>query len=575
MTYRFADLRLNADGTLLRGETVLQLPAPELALLRSLVTRQGKVAATSALNRALWGEAHPAGNPLAACVASLKKLLLPTDCIESVYRRGYRIQATVEPDEPPHEKSLPLLAVLPFSTGYDVPEYIGLALTEQTMDRLRSAHPVVAAIAARDSVRALVRRGLDRQAIGKMLNAEFLLTGQLLATLGRHRLRVEMIRVEDGAPLWMEDLIAARDRIEELSGELVNRIRKRLHGEGIQIAATADPAPASEFSEAGSGARELYLRAHYEWQSMERHRMQDAMGWLLRAVELDEALLAARVDLAQLAVFQSIYGYLSPRIAAATVRRAAEGITDLNEDAVALLPALGWIEFHFDRNARSALQMMARSELLPYDALNTRIRSWLSLSRHRPGESVELLRAALGTDPWSPWLHATLAWALHMAGECEASVTSICKAIDLFSDFDISLFYGAMILGYNGEYARAIDAAAMLAGRSSHYDLATAVRAYALACAGSKNEARQLVQQLEWLGRERYVLNTLNAATFVALGEPDAAIKELRDADRTRCPWFFQMLGDPRLTPLDGHPEFAELKASHAAMEAGAADSTE
>ena len=47
VTYRFRDLRLKADGTLLRGETVLKLPAQELALLRALLSRSGEVVSAS------------------------------------------------------------------------------------------------------------------------------------------------------------------------------------------------------------------------------------------------------------------------------------------------------------------------------------------------------------------------------------------------------------------------------------------------------------------------------------------------------------------------------------------------
>ncbi len=570
VTYRFADLRLKADGTLVRGETVLKLPALELALLRALLVRQGKVVGASELNRVLWGEAHPASHLLAESLASLKKLLSPTDCIESVYRRGFRILATAEPDAPAPAKTLPMVAVLPFSTGYDVPEYIGLALTEQTMEHLRNARPAIAAIAARDSVQALTRRGVPRQEIGKMLDAELLLVGQLTATAGRHRLRVEMVSVEDDAPLWMEDLIAERDGIEELAAELAGRVRRRLHGGGTSIQAQAALAAGSEVPEAARDARDLYLRAHHEWQSMERHRMQDAMRGLLRAVELDATFMAARVDLAQLAVIECIYGYLSPRIAAATVRRATAGIPDLNEQAVALLPAVAWIEFHFDRDARSALRMIERSEGLPYDPSNTRARSWILHSQRRSDEAVELLRAAIQTDPWSPWLQAALAWSLHLAGERDASVAQTRKIAEYFSDYDNTLLYAAMILAYNGETEPALELANALTARAPHYDLATSAHAYALACAGHTDQSHELIEQLEWLGRERYVLNTLNAVTHIVLGEPDAALAVLHAANEARCPWFLQMLGDPRLEPLHGHPGFAELKAVQAAMETDA-----
>ena len=571
--YRFAEFRLDVDGKLQRGETALELPPQELALLRALLARSGEVVSGAELTRAVWGEARPSSHRLTACLKSLKERLQPVDCIESVYRRGYRISAIAEADGNLQTSALPLLAILPFSTGYDVPEYLGLAIAEQTMEQLSRARPVVASIAARDSACALARRGLAAQEIGKMLHAELVLTGQVLATPGRHRLRVETIRVEDGAPLWAEDVIAEREQIVELAGELVSRVTSRLRAGGIGVEAGAEPAPAVKraTSKAQREAHELYLRAHYEWQNMERHRMQDALGRLLRAVELDPALMAARVELAQLAILQCIYGYLSPRIAAAAVRRAADGIPELNEQAEALLPALGWVEFHFDRDARSALLLMARSVRLPYDATNTRARSWLLLSRHRFGEAIELLRAAIQLDPYAPWLQAALAWALHLAGERDASLAQIRKAIDFSSEYDNSLFFGAMILGYNGEAERAIQLAESLAARSSHYDLAISAHAYALACAGRAEESRSQLERLQWLSRERFVLNTLNAATHVALGEADAALEELRNANENRCPWFFHMLADPRLKPLKGRSEFAALESLLAAMEAGAA----
>jgi transcriptional regulator HilA, main transcriptional regulator of SPI1 len=573
--YRFGEFRLDADGKLLRGETALELPAEELALLRALLARAGEVVSASELSYAVWGEAHVSSHRLTACLASLKERLQPADCIESVYRRGYRISASAERGGHLRSSALPLLAILPFSTGYDVPEYFGLAIAEQTMKQLSRVRPAVATIAARDSACTLARRGLAAQEIGKMLHAELILTGRILATPGRHRLRVETIRVEDGASLWVEDVIAEREQVAELADELVNSVTSRLRAGEISIAiearAEAVPVVKRAASQAQREAHDLYLRAHYEGRNMERHRMQDAMGRLLRAIELDPALMAARVELAQLAVLQCLYGYLSPRIAAATVRRTADGIPELNAQAEALLPALGWMEFHFDRDARSALRMMARSTGLPYDATNTRARGWLLLSRHRFGEAIELLRVAIQLDPYSPWMQAGLAWALHLAGERDASVAQILNAIDVSSEFDNSLFFAAMILGYNGEAARAVELAETLVSRSSHHDLAVSAHAYALACAGRAEESHSQLERLQWLSRERFVLTTLNAATHVVLGEADAALEELRTANETRCPWFFQMLADPRLEPLKGRPEFAMLEASLTAMEAGAA----
>ena len=103
-----------------------------------------------------------------------------------------------------------------------------------------------------------------------------------------------------------------------------------------------------------------------------------------------------------------------------------------------------------------------------------------------------------------------------------------------------------------------------------HFDLATAVHAYALACAGHGDEAGALLERLQWLSRERFVPNGFNAAVYVALGEPEAALEELRIAEENRCPWFFQMLADPRLKLLKGRPEFEKMQSALTAMEADA-----
>ena len=68
------------------------------------------------------------------------------------------------------------------------------------------------------------------------------------------------------------------------------------------------------------------------------------------------------------------------------------------------------------------------------------------------------------------------------------------------------------------------------------------------------------------------MLNTLDAATHVVLGEYGAAIEELRNANEPQCPRLFQILADPRLKPLDNLPEFVALKSAWAAMEAEARD---
>ncbi|MGA7339373.1 MAG: winged helix-turn-helix domain-containing protein [Terracidiphilus sp.] len=567
---RFGGLRLEADGTLLRGTAPVALPPRELAALRLLLAHCGQVVTPLEFKEALWGDAHVSDDSLARCLASLRNRLEPEDCIQAVPKRGYRFSAQVHPLGGEPEAQLPRLAILPFATEFGVPEYLGSAVAEEAGVRLGAVRPAFVSILARDSVAALASRGLAPHGIGEMLKADYVLAGALSAQPLQYRLRAEMIRVEDGLQIWSEDRLVNRDRIAALESELAHLLAFRLQGPGLTISAAAEPDDDLEQLAQRREAYQFYQHARFEWQSLERNRMQDGLQHLLRAAELDPTLIAARVELAYLCVNQSNFGFMPPAVAAGHVRRAVDSIPDAPFRAEAILPALGWIDFHVHRNLPAALWSFARSAHLPHDPWITRVRTSFALSRRRFGEAIGLLRDAIHVDPWAAWPHARLAWAHHLAGDAAESLSLIRAALNRFPHDETVRLYGAIVLAFNGEAAQAVRIAQELVQRMPYFDLASSVHAYALAMAGRRAEARAILERLHWLGRERYVLNTFSAAAYVALDEPALATAELQAAGDMGCPWFFQMLADPRLKPLRGLPEFESMLGILAGMEAEA-----
>jgi hypothetical protein len=357
-----------------------------------------------------------------------------------------------------------------------------------------------------------------------------------------------------------------RVHVTGLERELARLVALRLEGGAVAISASTEPDDGEENGPRNREAYELYQRARFEWQSLERHRMQDAVQHLGRASELDPSLTAARIDLAHLAITEAFHGYLSPAVAIDMVRRAAKpGFNDGAGEAI--LPAVGWVSFHYDRDLRAALDAFERSKHLPHDPWVSRARVMLALSRRRFDEAARLIHDALSTDPFSAWLHARLAWTHHLAGDAAASVRQVNAALQQFPSQEGVEFYAGIILAFNGEAERAVEVAEALAYRRPYFDLATAVHAYTLAVAGRSDEARSILERLEWMGRERYVTNSLSAAVYVTLGEPGLALVELEAANQARCPWFFQALADPRLAPLHKLPKFRKLEQIAANME--------
>jgi len=569
--YSFGSFRLEPDGTLLRGKAVVHLPPRELEALRLLLAHAGKVVTPLQLKQQLWGDVHVTVDSIPKCLSSLRARLEPDQCIQTVYKRGYRFSADVLRQGAEPIEMLARLAVLPFQTGYNVPDHLGATIAEETIARITSLEDPPVAVLARDSVFTLARKGLTAQKIGDQLNADLVLTGTLRALPGYFRLRAEMIRVADGTQIWVEDLLVDQSRIAGLESELIRLLTHRLSSGKLSVPAAAPLFVERRKRPERKQAYEIFQQARSEWQSLTRHRMQEGLQRLTKATELDPMLIPAQVDFIHACVTQTFYGFMPPAVAAEHVHRIIKAIPDLPERAESIIPALGWINFHADYNLPAAIEAFSLSAHLPHDPWTTRARAFFALSRHRFEEALTVLRAAMHEDPFAPWLHGRLAWTLHLAGQAEESVEQIHKAIALFPDHDGIQIYGGMILPFYGEHTIGLEMARSLAQQRPYLDLATGIHAYALAAAGRIEEAHSLLERLQWMTRERYVLRSFTPAAMIAVGDLDGAMSELVAAADQRCPWFFQMLADPRLQPLHSRPEFAQLQSILANMEASIA----
>jgi len=572
--FLFGKLRLDAQGVLTRADEVIHLPPKELAALRLLLVHAGQIVTVQQLKQALWGEVHVTDDSVPKCVSSLRELLSPDDCIQTVYKRGYRLSVEVQKPMQEALEAPPRLVIMPFAVDANVPVYLGPAIAEETISLLTADRFAPAHVLARDSAFSLSARGLTAHQVGEALQADLVLTGTLRMLPAHFRLRAEMIRVSDGTQIWVEDMLVPQARSAELESELANRLFIRLSSAEWFFSREALAGNPLTDSPARREAWELFLRGHHEWQNVQRYRMQEGIQHLTRAVELDPSLYAAHIDLANASVSQGFAGFASPMQVAKQVRNAADAVPSSFEGAEALLPALGWIRFQVDHDLQGALRAFSTSAHLRHETSVTRIRSMFALSRHQFLEAIELITEALRIDPYSPWLNGRLAWAYHLSGEREKSLAQAEHALELFPDHESSNVYGSMILAFNGKAERAVEVAENLIRKSPYLDIGSSMCAYALARAGREQEARSMLERLQWLSRERFVLTSFTAAVCVALGDLDDAVAELQAAAEARCPWLFQILADPRIESVRQRPEVVRIENVLERMEAAAEKKT-
>ena len=507
-TFAFGTLHLEADGTLTRGDEVIHLPPKELAALILLLTHASQIVTHQQLKKALWGDVHVTDDSVPKCVSSLRELLAPDDYIQTVYKRGYRLSVEVHRGSSEMFEGRPRLVIMPFSSEMNVPVYLGSSIAEETIALLTADQLCPVHVLARDSAFSLAARGMTAHQVGEALQADLVLTGTLRSLPSYFRLRAEMIRVNDGTQIWVEDMLVSQARVAGLESELANRLFVRLSTYDSFLSSRHSLAATKTEDPGRREAYELFLRGHHEWQTLQRHRMQDGIQHLLRAIELDPSLYAAHIDLANACVIQAYSGFISLTQAAEQVRRAAQPVPPSVEGGEAILPALGWIHFHADHDLPAALRAFATSAHLPHETSVTRLRSMFALSRHRFLEAIEILNEALHADPYSPWLNARLAWAYHLSGEAAESVAQAEHGLDIFPDHESTNIYGAIILAFNGNTNRALAVSENLVRRSPYLDPAMAVHGYALAQSGRTDEARSILERLQWLSRERFVLSS-------------------------------------------------------------------
>ncbi len=562
--FTFGNLRLEPDGTLINSDEAIHLTPKELAALRILLANPNRIVTAAQLKEMLWPDVYVTADSVPRCISSLRSRLGADVNIRTIYKRGYRLESPVHRYSSSQPDNLPRLAIVPFEVAMFVPEHLGVAFAEEAAAHLASVQPPTVRLLAHESVLTLAGTGLSALEIGKKVGADLVLSGTLQASALFLRLRAEMIRVEDGAAIWVEDFVASREHPAILQQRLSDRLCYRL---GRHLPVSLAPFVSAAESTEPDPAYDAFLEARFESHIREPHRMQHAMNLLRKSADLNRNNLAVFEQLVRVSTDQCLYGYVSPAEAAEQIRRAADSFPETGHASTTILPALGWLLFHVEHQLPFAMRMLNEESPSGFDSWSNGLRIMLAMSRGRFDEARDLLDEALCDDPYAPSLHAHLAWAHHLAGCVTESIAQAQRCLDLFPGDERSELFAALILAFNNDADRAADLAHQVVQRRPSLDFAAAVEAYALARTDRRREASAILERLQWLGRERYVMRSFTAAAYAELGDIASALGELQAAEQAHCPWFFQVLADPRLTRLHGDPQFDGMRRRLVTME--------
>jgi DNA-binding winged helix-turn-helix (wHTH) protein/TolB-like protein/Flp pilus assembly protein TadD len=392
---------------------------------------------------------------------------------------------TREPDPVPHR---PVVALLPFETLSDEPadRYLAEGFAIELADTIgRSSElQVVGPISARRASE-MATGPVD---IGRKLNADILVSGNLRRGPDRFRVAATVSDANNGRQLW--------SRIYELDGPDIFNAQRRIAAD-ITRFLDLNVHESRPRSEGDIEAYEAFLLARYHRNRRTEESLQRSVELLKRALHIEPGFDPARVELAKAYLLQSYYGHLPLETAVASSASLLDDLLQKTPDEPGALAALGLSSYlqgvyglaeeHLERATRA-------------DANHAEAWMWLGLARLQQGE----LRAALSAfetarvlEPLLVTASVNQANALSWLGRRDAAQTSLDTLIETVG-YDPQLDFAlTSILIDHGDLAAAYRRSEHALALAPGSERARANHALVLGLLRQTGDANEIARDLE------------------------------------------------------------------------------
>ena len=448
------------------------------------------------------------------------------------------------------------LAVLPLAnlSGDPADDYFGIGLAEEMT---RAIARTGVRVIGRVSAGALQAKGLDERAIARELGVTDLLTGTVQRSAGQIRISVTLVSAGDGAVRWSERYDRPLANVFAVQDEIAGTVAATLLGSlnrptqtGARRAETSDPE-----------AHALFLQGQVLFNRRGAPNLRQAIVLFQRAVARDPRYARAQASLAMaLAVLPAYVADSTPEILSSAVAAAQRAIamdSTIPESYTALgygyslLGELGRAELNFRRAL--ALDSTVATTWGWYGLLSGRV------GRYREAEAQvmrgrELEPASMIARIWQ----AQILYHQRRFAEAE-SVASETMAMD--STFMLAWAWKANALLQGGDPAQAVSllerqVALLPPGRTEEIH---GLLAYAYACAGRDQEARQAIAAIRTRSGGRLPAIGVAAAALEELGDHEAAVALLGQAISRHDTWVVQFPKSARFDRLRKDPRVAVM----------------
>jgi TolB-like protein/Tfp pilus assembly protein PilF len=446
----------------------------------------------------------------------------------------------------------PRLAVLPFAnlTGDDQQEYLSDGLTEEMIAELGRLPEL--GVIARTSVMRFKNAAKGIAEIGRELRVDYVLEGSVRQADRRLRVTAQLIRVADEVHVWAESYDREGHDLIGVQRQIARRV-----AEETRLRTAPGPERAVEHE-----AHLAYLRGRYHWNQRTEAGFKDGLVHFQRAAEVDPDWARPWSGLADSYMLMGNYGFLPVGEAAARAKQSAERALALDPDLADAHASLGLILASHDWDFADAEREFRRAlELNPSHASARLWYGLLLLDLNRVDQARAQFQRGLEADPLSESLQGQLASCDFQEGRYERALAAEKAAAEASPDrpnahVELARIYLAM-----GRPQEGLGAAEKARELTRDHPSVMGLYAYALARAGRREDARQVLDRLVAESGRRHVRPFDLAFAATGLGDRERALTWLEQVVEERHVGARSLASYPEFDPLRGEPRFQALLA--------------
>lgn len=458
--------------------------------------------------------------------------------------------------QPSSAKEIKAIAVLPFKNieSNEEDKFLGIGMANAVITKLSQIKSIV----VRQTSTVMRYAGTTPEAakVGREINVDAVLDGNIQKAGGRIRVSVRLYRVHDGALLWAEDFDEPEKDIFALQDSISEKVAKSLL---LELKPEEREKLKHRYTE-NIEAYQLYNKGRFFWNNRSSEDLRKSIAFYEQAIARDENYALAYAGLAETFVLLHTYSPYQEKDAFPKAGRAAEKALSLDENLAEAHTALAMYKEQYEYDWEGAEREFKRAIFVnpSYATAHQWYGEFLAFTG-RTEESIAEVEKAFELDPLSLSTNTARAFPYLAARQYDQAIEKLKLALELDKDFPLALYY----LGrcYDGkklykksipEYRKAIAES----GRGTYFISALI---YALSKDGQKAEAEKAFAEISAIAEKQNVSRYVMARSLAALGEKEKALDELEKGFAERDSLMIVMNIEQIFDEIRDEPRFQEI----------------